>query len=600
MTNSRPFVVLVLVLVLGVEAGATDAFDPTAAAETWDDASSVAQDLEGLPVWDRVERLVDADTVLFRAEDFAPGWSWDDESPASPHIATAFGGSTPHSGTFLLHFAPGWALADAPHPVLLVPGAGASATGMMVPLARFLAAQGRSVFAVTFAHPHGDCYQQAEQVANAIARIQEVTGRGVVDIIGHSKGAIAAAIYLSNDGATDWGSGGDDRGALYASRGTPFRGDVRRFIAAGAPFGGADSAFRWTSTHMATGWGSDPLMPSAWQTFYPYTTASPLFFDDLRAVDLWPDEGDAFPGQAQLLRAWDGEHPLPGSDVALGVYALQQDWWTTYHGGLGFYSYSPGIQDAIDVAGGLLDKLQAAGVDPAVELAAVAGSNPLIWIDGREELVDVFGEALTSFLGQSSAFYATFLADVIAPRFPGFELSEDELFGVTHGYLVFGEISGQSDGVVFTGSALDLGGLLSRGANLLESRTADLGHMDLVFAGQEMGQYLVDQGNADPDGSAHLRALGERYQEEDTFSWYEEILAEGDDDDTGDDDTGDDDTSDDDTDDDSGAGEAGMEVDDDDPWGGGCACLHGAGGRSPLAGAAILGVLAAVTRRRRG
>ena len=597
MTDSRLIVAIGFALASWGAAHATDAFDPTVVAETWDDTSSVAQDLEGLPVWDRVERHVDADTVLFQAEDFAPGWSWDDASPASPHIATAFGGSTPHSGTFLLHFAPGWALADSPHPVLLVPGAGASATGVMVPLARFLAAQGRSVFAVTFAHPHGDCYQQAEQVANAIARIQEATGQDVVDVIGHSKGAIAAALYLSNDGTTDWGSGGDDRGARYASRGTAFRADVRRFVAAGAPLGGADSAFRWTSTHMITGWGSDPLVPSAWQTFYPYTTVSPLIFDDLRAIDLWPDEGDAFPGQAQLLRAWDDEHLLPGADAAMGVYAIQQDWWTTYHGGLGFYSYSPGIEDAIDTAGGLLDKLHAAGVDSSVEVAAVAGGNPLIWIDGREELVDVFGEGLTSFLGQTSTFYTTFLADVITPRFPGFEMSDDELFGVTHGYLMFGEISGQSDGVVFTASALDLDGLLSRGATLLESRTVDLAHMDLVFAGEEMGQYLVDQGNADPEGQAHLRALGERYLEEDTFSWYEEIL--------GDDDDDDDDTSDD---DDSASGDDDTEavVDDDsdddaaDPWGDGCACTHDDHGNSPLAGIAALIGWALANRRRRG
>jgi len=586
---------LAAALAFPVAAAATDAFDPSDADETWDDTSAVAQDLDGLPVWDRVERHVDGDTVLFLAEDFAPGWEWDDDSPASPHIATAFGSATPLSDTFLLHFAPGWALAEALHPVLLVPGAGASATGVMVPLARFLAAQGRSVFAVTFAHPHGDCYQQAEQLANAIARVQQVTGRDVVDVIGHSKGAIAAAIYLSNDGTTDWGSGDDDRGGRYTSRGTPFRGDVRRFVAAGAPLGGADSAFRWTSAHMATGWGGDPLVPSAWQTFYPYTTASPLIFEDLRAVDLWPEEGDAFPGQAQLLRAWDGEYALPGSDVALGVYALQQDWWTTYHGGLGFYSYSPGIEDAVTSTGGLLDKLHSAGIDPGVELAVVAGTNPLIWIDGREELVDVFGEALAAFLGQSSAFYTSFLAAVIEPRFPGFQLNEDELFGVTHGYLMFGEISGQSDGVVFTASALDSAGLLGRGATLVESRTADLAHMDLVFAGQEMGQYLVDQGNADPDNQAHLRALGERYMAEDLFAWYEELLGQGED--TGDDDDSagdDDDTGDDDS--------AGIDDDSagtpDDPWEDGCACAHRDRGARPYLPAVALLTLAAALRRR--
>jgi len=592
-------VVALTILLLPGAARSTDAFDPTAVDATWDETSTVAQDTDGLPLWDRVERLVDGDTVLFQQEDFPPGWAWDDASPASPHVATAFGTATPHSGTFLLHFAPGWALADEPRPVLLIPGAGVSAGGVMAPLARFLAAEGRSVFAITFAHPHGDCYQQAEQVANAVARIAEVTGRDTVDLVGHSKGAIAAALYVSNHAGVDWGAGDDERGQRYTQRGTAFRGDVLRFVAAGAPLGGADTAFRWTSAHMATGWGSDPITPSPWAFFYPYTTGNLLVYEDLRGVDLWPDEGDSFPGQAQLLAPWDDTYDLPGSDPVLGVYALQQDWFTTYHGGYGFYSFSAGIDDAMDEAGGLLDKLRGAGVDPGVEVAALAGTNPLIWLDGREVLVDAFGEFLVDFLGQSSAFYTQFLADVIEPRFPGFELTDDELFGVTHGHLVFGEISGQSDGVLFTASALDTDGLLSRGAVLLDAHTADLAHMDLLFAGDEMGQWLIDAGNADPDEQAHLRALGERYLAEDTFSWVEAML--GDDDDTADDDDSagpaDDDTADDDTADDDDSAHDDTPADDDDPWGDGCECgvAHG-GSRAALP--ALLLVAAALLRRR--
>ena len=580
MTSDRALLILAVVVACSAKPSpcpATDDFDPTVADATWDAASTVAQDLDGMPVWDRVERLVDGDTVLFQQEDFPPGWSWDDASPVSPHIATAFGSATPHSGTFLLHYAPGWSLADRPRPVLLVPGAGAAATGVFPPLARQLAARGWSVFAVTFAHPHGDNYQQAEQVANAIARIREVTGCAQVDLLGHSKGAIPAAIHLSHSASHDWSGGGDTRGSRYTQRGTPFRGDVRRFIAAGAPLGGADTSFRWTSPHMATGWGSDPLSPCPWQTFYPYTTGNLFVTEDLRPVDLWPGDGDAFPGQAQLVAAWDGVHALPGSDLQLGVYALQQDWWTTYEGGLGLYSSSLGIDDIIGEAGGLLDKLHATGIDPSVQIAVLAGNNPLIWIEGREVFVDAFGEDVADFLGRSSAFYTEFLADVIAPRFPGFELDDDELAGVTSGQLMFGEISGQSDGVLFTASALDYAGLLTRGATLMESREVDLAHMDLLFAGEEMGQWLVDQGNNDPANHAFMRSLGERYLAEDTFSWYEAMLADDDDDD---DSAGDDDdtsTTDDDDDDDS-AGESDDDLpgdDDDDPWGDGCECATG-------------------------
>ena len=592
-------VVAALASVVAVPCSATDEFDPTVAAATWDETSTVAQDLDGLPVWDRVERLVDGDTVLFQQEDFAPGWTWDDASPVSPHVATAFGSTAPHSGTFLLHYAPGWSLADRPRPVLLVPGAGAAATGVMPPLARQLAARGWSVFAITFAHPHGDNYQQAEQVANAVARIREVTGAQQVDLLGHSKGAISSAVYLSHSAGLDWGASGDDRGARYSQRGTPFRGDVHRFIAAGAPLGGADTSFRWTSAHLATGFGSDPLSPCPWQTFYPYTTANLFVTEDLRGVDLWPDNGDTFPGQAQLLAAWDGQYALPGSDPQLGVYALQQDWWTTYDGGLGFYSASEGIDDAIAEAGGLLDKLHGAGLDSTVQVAVLAGTNPLIWVEGRETLVDTFGEDLADFLGRSSSFYAGFVADVIEPQFPGFELDDDELAGVTSGELMFGEISGRSDGVIFTASAQDFQGLLSRGATLVESREVDLAHMDLLFAGEEMGQWLVDQGNDDPATQAYMRSLGERYLTEDTFSWYEAMLGDAGDDDDDDDSAGDDDddtTAGDDDDSADPAGDDDLPGDDDDPWGDGCECA--AGGRTTAGPAMALLVALGIARRR--
>ena len=49
---------------LALSARATDLFDPTAPDASWDDSSPVAQDLDGLPVWDRVDRLVDPDTVV--------------------------------------------------------------------------------------------------------------------------------------------------------------------------------------------------------------------------------------------------------------------------------------------------------------------------------------------------------------------------------------------------------------------------------------------------------------------------------------------------------------------------------------------------------
>ena len=81
---------------------------------------------------------------------------------------------------------------------LIVPGAGDNASRSAVPAISELRQRGYGCFSITFAHPHGDNYVQAQQIANAVARIREVTGASQVDIIAHSKGATATAIYLAN------------------------------------------------------------------------------------------------------------------------------------------------------------------------------------------------------------------------------------------------------------------------------------------------------------------------------------------------------------------------------------------------------------------
>ncbi|MCO4774097.1 MAG: DUF3488 domain-containing protein, partial [Deltaproteobacteria bacterium] len=349
-------------------AAATPAFDATTAVTTWNDSSPLVTDAEGLPLWDRIELHRDSDATLFVSEDVAPGHSLSDSAQLSPHMVSLFGSAEPSSSDFLLHYAPGWAFADAETPVLLIPGASTSASGVFGPLARSLASRGRAVFAISFPHLHGDCFQQAEHVADAVERILTLTGASQVDLVGHSKGGIAAAVYLGNRPGVDWGSEG--RGARYANRGTEYRGDIRRFVALASPFGGVDTGFRWTAPHLLTAAGEDPLGPSAWTSYYPYTTTAPAIVEDLAALDYWPEGGDAFPGQAQLLAAWDQVHPLPGGRQDLGAFALQQDWLTTYEGGFGFYSWSDGIDSAIAAGGGFVTRLAAAplwmGVIPAL------------------------------------------------------------------------------------------------------------------------------------------------------------------------------------------------------------------------------------------
>lgn len=519
-------------------ARATSLFDPTVASETFADTSPVVLDALGLPLWDRIERLDDGDSVLFGAEQFPPGATWDDADPYAPHVATAFGAAEPPSGRFLLHFAPGWSQADHPVPVLLVPGAASSASGVFPVLARALASAGRSVFGLTFPHPHGDNWQQAELVADAIARVRSLTGAASVDVVAHSKGGIATAVYLAHRAGQTWGEPGG-RGARYSDRGTAYRGDVRRLVTVGTPWGGLDTAFRWTAPHLAHAMGGELLVPQAWAYHYPLTTAQPFVYDDLRAVDLWPDEGDAFAGQAQMLRRWDAVHALPGSRLDLEGYALQQDWWTTYEGGLGLVSESWGIDDAIEQSGDLIEQLQEHGIDPSVEVVLIAGGRPLIPVDRAVVRAEPFGEAILDIFGQDAGWYRTFISSALDADFPDLEITDEEAAALSRGDLLFGEISGASDGLVFTASALDRSVLDRRGASVRAEHTFALSHLDLLFASPLSGQALITE--AAGDAALAWRAdLGARYTVEDSVTYIVDVL--GDPPDPGDDDSGDDDS----------------------------------------------------------
>ena len=602
--RSSAVALLLVTLLIAAPAGATDSFDASAPEQTWEGDSPLLEGLEGEVLWSRIERFVDGDPVLFRQEDFAPGSAWTDDAPLAPHSAQLFGDDTPHSGTFLLHFGQGWASAPRPTPVLLVPGATSSASGTLGLLAAHLAGQGRAVFAITFAHPHGDCFQQAEQVANATERILELTGAEQVDLVGHSKGGIAAGVYLSHTATTTWAEQADSRGGRYADRGTPYRGDVRRFIAAGTPLGGLDTSFRWTSNHLVPASGGDPLVPSAWQEYYPLGTASILVYDELYHLDLWPEDGDPYPGQAQLLRAWDDEHALPGSRVDLGAWAVQVDWWTTYYGGYGYWSWGPGLEDAAEAGGQVLDRLEAAGVDPDVEVAVLYGTNPLVAVDQPAMVMDPLGGDYEGIEGEDESFWTDLIETTLADDFPDLDVSGDDIAGLRSGDLVLGELSGLSDGVLFAGSTSATETLLGRGATLLDLHAVDLSHLDLLLASPTTGAMLVAQGEADPD-KVHLRALGQRWIEGDSLGWIAEILALGEED-PGDDD--DDSAVDDDDDvqpddDDSAVDDDDDVVDDDDsagpdreaPFTGGCDCDQAGGGAAPWL--ALL-VVAAVLRRR--
>lgn len=337
--------------------------------------------------WGRIECYRDG-RPFFRQEPFIAKIQHRD-----PEMVRAFGGdTTPHSGNWLLFYGPHWAdhrPGGAP-PVLLVPGAGTIANsvfteGELVPA---LEMAGRAVFAIGFAHPHGDNWQQAEVLANAIARVKQITGASQVDLVAHSKGGVAARLYTSG---------------MSLPGGTAYRKDVRRLILAGCPNNGIDMAFRhpmmfWYGSRF---WAApSPYLPPVRYSIYP---------------------GGAFPGQAQMVR--DLRDVVPLGDP---------DFWNArqlYNGGLTLYGWSRGVDWTAAAGGRLIDTMNAAGTDPSVAVAVLAGNDPHLVIEGMP---------------------------------------------------VTGETDGESDGLVLVPSALYTEGLVRRGAKLREAALMPLNHMDLV------------------------------------------------------------------------------------------------------------------------
>jgi triacylglycerol lipase len=296
-------------------------------------------------IWERIELYHDQRS-LFRHEPFI-----DKLLHREPEIVAAFGRPDPPSGYWLLHYGKRWeqnlgaqrAEGRSPVPVLLIHGAGHTAnTGFpRGPLLAELEAQGHVLFAISFAHPHGDNWQQAEALAGAIARVRLVTGAERVDLVAHSKGCVPARLYTSG---------------LHLPEGTPYRGDVRRLVLCGSPNLGIDYAFRHPLLFWVGAWfgnAPSPYLPPLRYSLYP---------------------GGAYPGQAQMVRELRDLVPLGDPDV-----------WNTprlYGGGLTLYGYSRGVRWTAQAGGQLIDRLNEAGIDPGIEIAVLGGNNPRLSVDG--------------------------------------------------------------------------------------------------------------------------------------------------------------------------------------------------------------------------
>lgn len=301
--------------------------------------------------WDRIERL----TSTYK--DFPVEQARPNGRQRDPELVEAFGTATPPSRDSLLHYARGWKSGSGT-PILLVHGVMVDAnTSWHAPhdqegLAPYLSGKGKRVFALTFAHRHGDNLLWAEQVASAVSRIRAVTGASEVDLVAHSKGTVAARAYASG---------------VRHSWMAPYGQDVRRLVMLGGPHLGIDFAFR----HPIVNYGLFPEQddrlrnaPMSWTRMLVMG-----LWVDTRPLSLMTDAGNYFPGQAQILYRWDQEYPLP---------TTEQDWYTTYHGGRGFVSESAGIDQAIAQGGRFIDRLRKHPLDGGIELAVLAGDRPTL------------------------------------------------------------------------------------------------------------------------------------------------------------------------------------------------------------------------------
>lgn len=311
--------------------------------------------------WVKVERIKDNDPN-FPAENYPP----DGRRNQDGQRLTFFNNvAQPASSRFLLYYAPGWNTNTQPVPVLLVHGANDSAdrawanpnelggfgcgattcpnTGMM----QFLSGNGYKVFAINFAHKQGDNLLSAQLIYDAIQRVKAVTGASNVDLVGWSKGAFAARMYVSS---------------VKPSWGIAYGGDVRKLILIGNPNSGYDYPFRHGWSHdfsIFTECGGSVNAPS------PHTamTCFGFLYQHPELSIFTTSAGNFFPGQKQMLSRWDGVFPLPTGE---------QDWFTTYYGGNGFYTQGSGIQVAIN-QGSLVSTIRSAGVPASVTVFLLAG-----------------------------------------------------------------------------------------------------------------------------------------------------------------------------------------------------------------------------------
>lgn len=333
-------------------------------------------DVDVLNGWERVERWKDVVNQGFIQED---RFSLDMRAAQNGPRLEYFGSDpVPHSSVFILYYAPGWDAAKQSTPVLLVHGADQADRAWANPgelgdygcgqqtcpntgLMQNLVDEGHSVFAVSFAHVHGDNYFWAEQIHNAIRVIRARTDAAQVDLIAWSKGTMPARMYTSS---------------LTQPWSTPYQGDVRKVILIGGPNLGMDYSFRYGNALNGTV-----------AIDYGGKNHAPLPHDELYINFMWVNraeygiyksaKGDNFRGQLQSLARWDAKYPLTGvANFGLGEFVVG-DSESTYVGEAnakvkGIYARGKGIDAAI-AQGSLIEPIIEAGMPASIATYLLCG-----------------------------------------------------------------------------------------------------------------------------------------------------------------------------------------------------------------------------------
>ncbi|WP_434415783.1 esterase/lipase family protein [Nannocystis pusilla] len=297
--------------------------------------------------------------------------------PTRPGSGFEFFGNdpVPHSGRFLLYYAPGWNN-GAKSTVLLAHGANDQAdrawanpgesgdfgcgqsTCPDIGLMQELAAAGHRVFAVSHAHSQGDNVFWALQIAWAIDIIRERTGVDKVDVIGWSKGVMSSRMYAS----------GLTGGHLE------YRGDIDKLILIGGPNLGFDYIFRYGTAHNAGVYAD-----------FGGKIHAPGPHDELLIFGLWEDRseyaiyksaaGDNYRGQLQMLAAWDDVYPLTGTANNGLMQWIVGDSESTYYGEgqyKGVYARGKGIDYAIQQGSVIADMIDA-GIPASISTHLLCG-----------------------------------------------------------------------------------------------------------------------------------------------------------------------------------------------------------------------------------